>query len=193
MGIYRSVYHLTCVRLWLGGSRTVVRSGYITLIPGRYHSSPLLVFTAVRLSCLQPYHSCSSFSPPVFATSFIADSMSPRKPTKAGSSGEDPGSLSDGWSCYLGKLRSARCPVRAKTLSLRPGTGERWCSPPFSPPGSAFHVTTFCHQCWSCTKSSSPSSAHRHFSTWSCSSGCAGRVDLLLPRSSSPPCSWCAR
>lgn len=104
MGIYRSVYHLTCVRLWLGGSRTVVRSGYITLIPGRYHSSPLLVFTAVRLSCLQPYHSCSSFSPPVFATSFIADSMAPRKPTKAGSSGEDPGSLSDGWSCYLGNF-----------------------------------------------------------------------------------------
>lgn len=30
--------------------------------------------------------------------------MAPRKPTKAGSSGEDPGSLSDGWSCYLGKF-----------------------------------------------------------------------------------------
>nr|CAE03812.2 OSJNBa0027H09.12 [Oryza sativa Japonica Group]CAE76083.1 B1340F09.21 [Oryza sativa Japonica Group] len=29
--------------------------------------------------------------------------MAPLKPAKAGSTGEDPGSLSDGWSCYLGK------------------------------------------------------------------------------------------
>lgn len=29
--------------------------------------------------------------------------MAPRKPTKAGSTGEDPGDLGEGWSCYLGK------------------------------------------------------------------------------------------
>jgi hypothetical protein len=29
--------------------------------------------------------------------------MAPRKPTKAGSTGKDPGSLGEGWSCYLGK------------------------------------------------------------------------------------------
>nr|BAD29000.1 cell wall protein-like [Oryza sativa Japonica Group]BAD29165.1 cell wall protein-like [Oryza sativa Japonica Group] len=29
--------------------------------------------------------------------------MAPRKPTKAGSTGEDPSSLGEGWSCFLGK------------------------------------------------------------------------------------------
>ena len=29
--------------------------------------------------------------------------MAPRKPTKAGSTGEDPGGLGEGWSCFLGK------------------------------------------------------------------------------------------
>lgn len=29
--------------------------------------------------------------------------MAPRKPTKAGSTDEDLGSLGEGWSCYLGK------------------------------------------------------------------------------------------
>nr|AAO37480.1 putative retrotransposon protein [Oryza sativa Japonica Group]AAO73252.1 hypothetical protein [Oryza sativa Japonica Group]ABF96997.1 hypothetical protein LOC_Os03g34090 [Oryza sativa Japonica Group] len=29
--------------------------------------------------------------------------MAPCKPTKAGATGEDPGSLGEGWSCYLGK------------------------------------------------------------------------------------------
>jgi hypothetical protein len=29
--------------------------------------------------------------------------MAPRKPTKAGSTGEDPCNLGEGWSCYLGK------------------------------------------------------------------------------------------
>nr|ABF95614.1 hypothetical protein LOC_Os03g20060 [Oryza sativa Japonica Group] len=29
--------------------------------------------------------------------------MAPRKPTKAGSTGEDPGNLGEGWSCFLGK------------------------------------------------------------------------------------------
>lgn len=29
--------------------------------------------------------------------------MAPRKPTKAGSTGEDPGSLGEGWFCFLGK------------------------------------------------------------------------------------------
>mgnify|MGYP003703390595 CR=1 FL=1 len=34
---------------------------------------------------------------------FAMDPMAPRKPTKAGLTGEDPGSLNEGWSCYLGK------------------------------------------------------------------------------------------
>nr|BAD36484.1 hypothetical protein [Oryza sativa Japonica Group] len=35
----------------------------------------------------------------LFATT---DPMAPRKPTKARATGEDPGSLGAGWSCYLG-------------------------------------------------------------------------------------------
>jgi hypothetical protein len=40
----------------------------------------------------------------LFTSLFCATSlMAPRKPTKAGSTGEDPGSLGEGWSCFLGK------------------------------------------------------------------------------------------
>lgn len=52
-------------------------------------------FRTCSLDILTPFR----FSTPPFDT----DLMAPCKPTKAGSTGKDPGGLGEGWSCYLGK------------------------------------------------------------------------------------------
>ena len=52
--------------------------------------------------------------------------MAPRKPTKAGSTGEDPGSLSEGWSCFLGKslVKEADLGELVSSGSLTEGQGS---------------------------------------------------------------------
>lgn len=40
---------------------------------------------------------------PLISSLFAVADMEPRKTVKAGATGEDPGSLGEGWSCYIGK------------------------------------------------------------------------------------------
>ena len=68
------------------------------------HSS---LFYRLTRSVLSSFARPLASSPPscfsLSAFSLAVSLMAPRKPTKAGSTSEDPSGLGEGWSCFLGK------------------------------------------------------------------------------------------
>lgn len=84
---------------WVGAEPRAIglynpRRGSLSLTPSHFHRSHSLFYA---LSLLR------SLSTAVFSSLFAVADMEPRKTVKAGATGEDPSSLGEGWSCYIGK------------------------------------------------------------------------------------------
>ncbi len=85
-----------------------------------------------------------------FTSLFCATSlMAPRKPTKAGSTGEDPGSLGEGWSCFLGKslVKEADLGELVSSGSLIEGQGSCGGEAVVPSPGDG-RTVVFILRCW---------------------------------------------
>lgn len=129
---------------------------------------------------------------------FAMDPMAPRKPTKARLTGEDPGSLNEGWSCYLGKSLVKESDLTELILTDTLAEGQATCGGEAVVPSpgdrrtvvfAASRATTFCRPCWKCMRLSFPSLAHRCFRSWPSSHGCAEHAGSPLPQNYSSSCS----
>lgn len=131
MGIYRFIYPwVTRDGLGLGGRQTVASSGYKTLPWVTFTFTPLTFYRSRVQTRSHPpaFHAFTHLTLPfatlslpplhlLFVFLFAMIEMAPHKPTRAGVTSEDLGSLDDNWTSYPGKSKVEDSDLAAMVLA----------------------------------------------------------------------------